>query len=169
MKPSFEQMVKDYINLVYYFALRSIKKEEVDDVVGNTFLKAFKAYNDFQFSSKNQLKCWLLTICRNVINDSYRAKTPIALDNEIVENIEGESSIEKFMETTIKNDEVNEALNKLKSLELIDQEIIKLRVYEEMEFKEIAGIFNVKEATIKMKFYRAVKSLRETYENKRTS
>ena len=53
---------------------------------------------------------------------------------------------------------VKKELVKLKAEE---QEIIRLRIVEEMEFKEIAVALDTKEAAVKMRFYRAIIKLKE--------
>lgn len=160
MKPEFEQVVKDYIKLLYFFARRSTKKDEVDDIVGNTFLKAYKAYENFHYISKNQLKCWLLTICQNTVKDSYKTKMPVTMNYEQMDQIGGLQETEDLLETVIQKDQENEIFEKLKCLDPADQELIKLRILEDLSFKEIAEIFFITESAAKMRFYRTVSSLR---------
>ena len=160
MKPEFNQVVKDYIKLVYHFSLQRIEKNEVDDIVGNTFLKAFKAYDDFHYTSDNQLKSWLLTICHNTIKDSYKKVLPVSMNQEDIEQTETQNNPQELLEATIETEEVESVYKSIKQLDSVDQECVKLRVLEEMSFKEIAAIFSISEHATKMRFYRAVRSLR---------
>ena len=43
------------------------------------------------------------------------------------------------------------------------QRIIRLHLYSDMTFKEISGIMDLPEATVKTKFYRAIKKIREEF------
>lgn len=164
MKPPFEDVVRDYIRLVYFFAKKSLsQQDDIDDAVQETFLKAMKAYKDFKFKSDGELKSWLLIICRHVITDMFRSnRNNISIEQNNIELFD-DSDVEVLLEAKITQEEdikkVIEALKKLKSSE---QEIIRLRVTEEMPFCDIATALESKEAAVKMRFYRAIVKLKES-------
>ena len=164
MKPPFEDVVRDYIRLVYFFAKKSLsQQDDIDDAVQETFLKAMKAYKDFKFKSDGELKSWLLIICRHVITDMFRSnRNNISIEQNNIELFD-DSDVEVLLEAKITQEEdikkVTEALKKLKSSE---QEIIRLRVTEEMPFCDIATALESKEAAVKMRFYRAIVKLKES-------
>lgn len=164
MKPPFEEVVKDYIRLVYFFARKSLsQQDDIDDVVQETFLKAMKAYNNFSFKTEGELKSWLLTICRHLITDMFRgSKNHISIEQNNIELFD-DSDVEVLLEAKITQEEdikkVNTALKKLKPAE---QEIIRLRITEEMTFCDIATALGSKEPAVKMRFYRALLKLKES-------
>ena len=43
----------------------------------------------------------------------------------------------------------------------IEQELIRLRIFEEMEFNQIAIALDSKEAAVKMRYYRVIEKLKE--------
>jgi RNA polymerase sigma factor (sigma-70 family) len=66
------------------------------------------------------------------------------------------------MEAEITHEKDIEKVKKeLLTLKAAEQEIIRLRIVEEMEFKEIAVALGSKEAAVKMRFYRAIIKLKE--------
>ncbi len=164
MKPPFEDVVRDYIRLVYFFAKKSLsQQDDIDDAVQETFLKAMKAYKDFKFKSDGELKSWLLIICRHVITDMFRSnRNNISIEQNNIELFD-DSDVEVLLEAKITQEEdikkVTEALKKLKTSE---QEIIRLRVTEEMPFCDIATALESKEPAVKMRFYRAIVKLKES-------
>lgn len=162
MKPNYEDIVKKYINLVYFFAKKSLsRQEDVDDVVQETFLKAMKTYDRFTFKSEGELKSWLLTICRNVITDGFRSdKGMLSLETHEID-VADEDTIEEWLEEQVKSQEVERVKKGLKILKPIEQELIHLRVFEEMEFNQIAVVLNSKEAAVKMRYYRCIEKLKE--------
>lgn len=165
MKPSFEDVVKDYIRLVYFFAKRWIMQyQEVDDVVQDTFLKALNAYDSFVFKSEGELKSWLLTICRNIVIDNARTfkmqKYAISIDKNKID-IKDDHDIEQWLETQIKDQDIKSIQHKLIRMKLEDQEIIKLRIFDELEFKHIGTILGISEPSTKMRFYRAIARLKD--------
>lgn len=163
MKPPFDDVVKNYIRLVYFFARKSLyQQEEVDDIVQETFLKAMKKYNQFTFKSEGELKSWLLTICRHLITDQMRVKKrTVSIEQNNIELFDT-NDVEDMMDAEITHEKDIERVKKeLLKLKAEEQEIIRLRIVEEMEFKEIAVALDTKDAAVKMRFYRAIIKLKE--------
>ena len=162
-KPPFDEVVKNYIRLVYFFARKSLyQQEDVDDIVQETFLKAMNNYKQFTFKSEGELKSWLLTICRHLIADQMRSKKKtISIEQNNIELFDN-SDVEDMMNAEITHEKDIESVKKeLVKLKAEEQEIIRLRIVEEMEFKEIAVALDTKEAAVKMRFYRAIIKLKE--------
>jgi RNA polymerase sigma-70 factor, ECF subfamily len=157
-KPPFEEVVKNYIKLVYFFAKKSLSDQaDVDDMVQETFLKAMKTYDKFNFKS------WLLTICRHLIIDQFRPRKHIVTMDDEKMDLFGNGETEELLEAQIdKEDSVKKIQKALASLKPTEKQIVNLRVCEEMEFKEIAIALSSKEAAIKMRFYRALIKLKES-------
>jgi len=163
MKPPFEEVVTSYIKLVYFFAKRSLSDQaDVDDMVQETFLKAMKTYDRFNFKSEGELKSWLLTICRHLIVDHFRSqKHTVTMDDERLD-LFGNGETEDLLEAQIDKEADEKKVKKaLASLKPIEQEIVKLRVCEEMEFKDIAIALGIKEPAVKMRFYRILIKLKQ--------
>ncbi|NMC61546.1 MAG: sigma-70 family RNA polymerase sigma factor [SAR324 cluster bacterium] len=164
MKPPFEDVVRDYIRLVYFFAKKSLsQQDDIDDAVQETFLKAMKAYKDFKFKSDGELKSWLLIICRHVITDMFRSnRNNISIEQNNIELFD-DSDVEVLLEAKITHEEdVKKVTSALKKLKPAEQEIIRLRINEEMAFCDIATALESKEAAVKMRFYRAIVKLKES-------
>jgi RNA polymerase sigma-70 factor (ECF subfamily) len=162
MKPTYEELVKDYINLIYFFAKRWIdKKEDIQDAVQDIYIKIFKEYDHFSFHSYNELKSWLLKVSHSVVMDRYRKQKPIFhLDVETQNNIESEQTIEKWLDLEIEKEQISQIYEKMEKLPFGDKEIIQLRLIECFPFSDIASLLNLSEAAIKMRFYRIIKSLK---------
>ncbi len=164
MKPTQEEIVTKYINLVYYFARRWVNnKADIDDVVQETYLKAFKSYDSFVYISENQLKSWLLTICRNMVISSSRGKIT-TIQHKAEEQIEDkENNIEQWIEEEIKKDDLQKLDKQFERLREEEMDILKLRFYEELSFKEISEILQIPEAAAKMRCYRTIQKLKEKF------
>lgn len=161
MKPKYEDIVRNYINLVYFFAKKTLSNQnDIDDAVQETFLKAMKTYDRFTFKSEGELKSWLLTICRNVITDGFRSHKH-ALSLEMHEIDVADNNSEEWLEEQIQSQEVEKVKKTLKILKPIEQELIRLRIFEDMEFNEIAVALDANQGTVKMRYYRAIEKLKE--------
>lgn len=163
MKPKYEDIIKNYINLVYFFAKKSLSnQEDVDDAVQETFLKAMKTYDRFTFKSEGELKSWLLTICRNVVIDSFRAnKHMLSIEANEIDVPDKDHTEEWLEEQVIQAQELEKVKKILKTMKPIEQELIRLRIFEEMEFNQIAIALDANEAAVKMRYYRAINKLKE--------
>lgn len=65
LKPGFSEEALPHLDAIYRFALRlSGSADEAEDLVQETFLRAYKSWDQFERGTK--AKSWLFTICRNV-------------------------------------------------------------------------------------------------------
>lgn len=73
-----------------------------------------------------------------------------------------QKKIEDLIDAEITHEkDIEKVKNELKNLKPAEQEIIRLRITEEMEFKEIATALGTKEPVIKMRFYSGLIKLKE--------
>lgn len=162
MKPTFETIVKNYINLVYYFTRRWVKEENVvDDVVNETFLKVFKKYSTFQYQSEGEFKSWLLIICRNIIFDRQKKQKFVSFDNTIIDSVESSEDIESWLQAEMEREDVQRILSELERMSDEDNVIVRLRIFDELSFESIATILTISEAAAKMRFYRVISKLQK--------
>lgn len=162
MKPPFQDIVKNYINLLYHFAYRwTSRGADVDDIVHESFLKAFKNYEQVRFSSDTQIKSWLLTICRNHIHNIHRIKKMNSIAEIDCEDIANDSLIEMCLEQLIHEEQMDMVKKELKKMDTYEEEIVRLRIFENLSFKEISCVLEISEAAAKMRFSRVITKLKE--------
>lgn len=160
-KPNQEQLVERYLDLVYFFANRFLSsREEVDDTVNETFLRAFRAYPDFRYRSEGELKSWLLTICRNAVADAGRCRLLLFAGGALPEP-EHPGFEERLLEQTVQDEQLESIFAAIRDLPAVDQELIRLKLAEDMTFKEIADVFGIHDGAVKMRYYRILRRLRE--------
>lgn len=154
---AFSQIVKQYQRAVYYLVLRMLKNpESADEITQKTFLKAYQALHGFQY--KSSLKTWLIAIalnlCRTELGKARREAVelpPDLPDPEFGNRAERE-------ELQHRKQYLHQALE---SLPLRQREVVTLRIYQELSFKEIAHALDSTESAVKVNFHHAMKSLRE--------
>lgn len=162
MKPTTQQLVTRYINLVYYYTKRWVHNhEDIDDMVQETYKKALMHYNTFTYQSESQLKSWLLSICRNSIFDAHKLKKQtIPFDREM-EDILPDGNAISWLETEIKREEIALLKKLLQLLSENDYDIIRMRYFDELSFKQIAKVLQMNEPKIKMRCYRAIEKMKK--------
>jgi RNA polymerase sigma-70 factor, ECF subfamily len=156
---AFEQIVKTYQRPIYFLALRMVKNQELaDDITQKTFLKAYRALGGFQF--KSSLKTWLSAIALNLCKtELMRPKREMV---ELEENTlpaatefadpEGEADEQAHRRHLLRG-----ALDRLPERQ---KEVVMLRIYQELPFKEIAAVLDSTETAVKVNFHHAMKSLK---------
>ena len=70
-KKEFEDIAMEHIDSLYSMAIRLVfNKDEAEDLVQETYLKAYRFFNTFQKGTN--IKAWLFKILRNTFINKYR-------------------------------------------------------------------------------------------------
>lgn len=145
-----------YMDKIYRFLLYRINhRETAEDLTSQTFLKAFDAIGSFDVS-KGTFQAWLYKIAYNLLVDHYRKSKP-TLDLTYAEQTASNDKSEQLAEEYFNQKQVKELLHNLPEA---TQELIILRIWEELPYAEISKILDKSEDSLKMQFSRAISSLR---------
>lgn len=166
-KSSLNILVERYLGTVYNLAWRLLgRKEEAEDITQEVFLKVIK--NLHTFKKDKNFKVWIISITRNTVIDYFRKKKHInfsSLDSNEEDRDSFEAGIvdEALDEYTVLENKEN--LQKLEqALEFLtnnEKMIISLKHTEEMTFAEISEVMNEPLNTVKSRYTRALKKLKE--------
>ncbi|MFA5133417.1 MAG: sigma-70 family RNA polymerase sigma factor [Patescibacteria group bacterium] len=149
----YDQYIKKIYNFVYY---KTHHKETAEDLASVTFAKAWERFNTFD-QKKGFVSAWLYKIARNTVIDHYRAQK-FEYDVDDVWDLSGNEDIPLDTETKLKLEEVRKHIKFLNSSE---RDILIMRVWQELSYKEIAEILGKSEASCKMAFSRALARLKK--------
>lgn len=164
---AFAELFEGFRPMIYSIAYRYVGEHEANDVVMNTYLKAWKAIPGFKF--KSDLKTWLFRICYNCAHDHLRVNarinrhTVVPVDEEgavILDNIEI-ASPELPSDQAEKRDTVDLVKKAMLELPVEHREVLSLRFSEEMSYEAIAEITGVKVGTVMSRLFNAKKKLKE--------
>lgn len=152
-----EKIYSLYFEDVYKFILYLSKNKQIaEDVTSETFLKAMD--NIGKIKKEDSIKTYLLQIGKNTYYTYIKRKNRTVLLEDYEENIANKENIE---EDFIKKEEKTYVENLIEKLEEPYREIVKLRIYEEMSFKEIGLIYNRSDNWACVCFYRAKEKIKE--------
>lgn len=141
-----------------YFNLRDSVLAQ--DIVQETFLKAWKALSSFSQDGGGTIQAFLYRIARNLIIDHSRRRKNAKLEDH--EYIEAESQIEDEIDKNSEKEKLNEALGQLAER---DRQIVILRFFEEMPFTEISKVVKVREGALRVRVHRILEKLKTILEN----
>jgi len=154
----FAPLYNKYFKPIYIFIFKKVKNEDTaGDLTSKVFLKALlniKKYKHmgFPFSS------WLYRIASNEVNLYYR-KSNKTTEVELMEKDVLYLLEEMKQPEDLKQQEI--MINALNQLPLPTAELIEMRFFEKLSFKEIATILGVKPVTAKIRVYRALDKLKK--------
>lgn len=136
---------KSNIYSYIYFIVRN--REMAEDIFQETFVKAIVTIKQGRYTENGKFRAWISRIAHNLIIDSYRQEK----NEQTISNDETEVDLlnnSKFSDGTIEDEIVkDQILADVKKL--IDflpdnqKEVLVLRYYQDLSFKEIADVTGV--------------------------
>jgi RNA polymerase sigma-70 factor, ECF subfamily len=146
-----------YARKIYDFVFFRVSgKETAEDLTSEIFLKACKKIKDF-VPAGGGFGAWIYRIARNQVIDYYRtSKKDFNLEAAEILSDNG-----RWAENEANRRLVGELKEKLVLLKPEQRDLIIMRVWDGLSYKEIAAIINKSEAAAKMSFGRALKVLKE--------
>jgi RNA polymerase sigma-70 factor (ECF subfamily) len=163
---AFNTLLNTYWSDVFRFQLSKTEDEdEAEDITIKTFSKAFDKIH--LYNKRYNFKTWLISISKNIFLDHLRQQRT----DTISINKKESEAYKIFDETPSAEDQLiieqnlAQLLHYLKQLKPHYQEIINLRYFREMSYKEMADKLNEPMSNIKVKLLRAKKLLAEIITN----
>ena len=154
-----------------YFIVRS--KELAEDIFQETFVKAIMTLQQGRYTNDGKFSAWITRIAHNLVIDQFRTER----NENLVSNDESEIDLlnnAKLVEGNVENRMVNEqVLKDVRALvdELPDcqREVVFMRYYQDLSFKEIADITGVSINTALGRMRYAVLNMRRIAAEKNVS
>lgn len=154
---SFASIYDNYVTAIYQFIYyKTYHRETAEDLTSQTFLKALEKIHRFN-PQKGSMAAWLYQIARNLVIDHFRTKKRTFSIHDIWD-LAGSHNVEIDLEN---KEQLQMVQTVLKELPLNQRDIIIMRVWQELPYKEIAEIMGKSEASCKMLFSRTIAYLRE--------
>jgi RNA polymerase sigma-70 factor (ECF subfamily) len=158
---AFNFLLDTFWNDVYAFQLKRTENEnDAEDITIQTFSRAFDKINTYNEDYK--FKTWLITISKNIhidlvrkLNKSIRNSSKDH-DNNYFDIVDDSPSPE---DKIITEQNLAKLLRDIKKLKPHYQEVINLRYFQELSYKEISEELNEPINNVKVKLLRAKKLL----------
>lgn len=151
----FGELYDLYAKKIYRFIYwKTLHKESAEDLTSRVFLKALQ--NIDRVRMDGNFSAWLYEIARNTVIDHFR-KEKRSIPIEDIWEWPDDERIERDAESQLAFREVRKHFE---SLTPQQREIVILRIWEEMAYREIAEVMKKSEDNCKVIFSRAIAKLR---------
>lgn len=170
-KECLEVLIKRYKRKVYSYILMTVKNQHIaDDIFQETFIKVVNSLKNGNYTDQGKFSSWVTRIAHNIIIDYFRKEK----NSSTISNDDTEANLfnnDKYSDETIEEKIISEQIfadiNKLIDyLPPEQKEIILLRHYSGMSFKDIAETTNVSINTALGRMRYALINLRKILEEK---
>ena len=155
---AFSFLLNIYWEDVYKFQLKRTNNEiDAEDITIESFAKAFEKINTY--NNKYIFKTWLITISKNLHIDQLRKNKNKFDLNQLNENIQIKESSPSPEDNLINEQKLKSLKTKINKLKPHYKEVIELKCFNELSYKEISVKLNQPISNIKVKVLRAKKIL----------
>lgn len=155
---AFAELVKQYSQPLYWQIRRLVlSHDNADDVLQNTFVKAWMNIDSFQ--GKSQLSTWMYRIAINESIDFLRRQRNVStLDIDDAPNVANQLMSDDYFDGDEAQAMLRQAIAKLPE---VRRTVFNLRYYDDMKYSEISKILNTSVGALKASYHIAVKKIKE--------
>ncbi len=133
-------------------------RQDSEDAVSEAYVRLSSHIERYSELEENQLLALLITITKNIARDKLKSRR----DSVSFEDCECEPSGKPGVETMVLSSEnVKRIEREIENLSDTYRDVIKLRLYVELSFREISEALGIPEATARKRYQRGIEILRE--------
>lgn len=154
----FAPLYDRYYKSIYLFIFKRFRDKELcADLTSQVFLKAMLNISKYQ-DKGFPFSAWLFRIAFNEMNMHHRKNSKY---HEV--EVKEKDAVEFLHEMDIdsKENNINTILAFLEKMEEDQQQLIQLRFFDKLSFKEIGDLLQITEDNAKVRLYRAIEKLKK--------
>lgn len=145
---AFDVLLKRHQDRIFNYILRIIKNEDIaNDIFQETFVKAILTIKQGRYTENGRFPAWISRIAHNLIIDHYRqekSENVLSADIDDVDIFNRKDLSEATIEDVIIADQIRDDVKYLiELLPELQREVLKMRYYQNLSFKEIAELTGV--------------------------
>lgn len=160
-KTDADVLIRKYYDEIYIYVFKQTSDKEIAmDLTQEIFISVLKSINNYN-RKLSGFRTWLYRIATNkTIDHLRRSNTGKTFLNVDELDIPDETEFSKQMGTKFIIHRLQAYVN---TMEADKQQIFRLKYFAEYTFIEISGILSLPESTVKSKYYRMLKQIREEF------
>lgn len=140
---AFDILLRRYEDRIFTYIINIVKNKDVaDDVFQETFVKAIATIRQGRYTDNGKFSAWLMRIAHNLIIDFYRqekSENTVSADQEECNVLNRRDLSEENIEDLLVTSQIHTDVRRImEALPESQKEVINMRFYRNMSFKEIA-------------------------------
>jgi RNA polymerase sigma-70 factor (ECF subfamily) len=148
---AFETLLFRYKDRIFRYIYQKLKDSALaNDVFQETFIKIINTLKAGNYNEEGKFLPWAMRIAHNLVIDHFRKQNKVRLISESSSFDETYSVFHKiasedkdYLQATSYNELEEQILQLIDHLPKVQREIIQMRIFQEMSFKEISESENV--------------------------
>ena len=164
---SFELLIEKYGNLVWSIGKKFLyRQSDLEDAVQEVFIAIWKSSDKFDANKAKEIT-FVSMIARRRFIDHLRKISK----HKNLESIDDDNSGHQLYKESLLNESTDLQLvkNAIQSLDIDDQELLNLSVYQGYSHSEISKLLNIPLGTVKTRIRRNLIKLKEIFETNETN
>ena len=171
---SFELLVSRYQAQVYSYIMTLVKDRQLaDDIFQDTFVKIIRTIKAGVYKDEGKFVQFAMRISHNLVIDHFRKENRIPTvesSSEDYNYLDNAPISDPSVEQSMIDDQIHSDLRKMiEYLPVEQREVLRMRIYDDMSFKEIADVTNVSINTALGRMRYALINLRKMMETNQMS
>jgi RNA polymerase sigma-70 factor (ECF subfamily) len=161
-------LIKRHQSKIYGFIYSKVSDRDIaDDIFQDTFIKVIKTLKSNSYNEEGKFLPWVMRISHNLIVDHFRKnkKMPMYRETEEFSIFSVMTDNSPNIESRIITEQVETDLQRLiEELPDDQKEVLQMRIYQDLSFKEIADLTGVSINTALGRMRYALMNLRKVIE-----
>ncbi len=158
----FGPIYESYFEQIYRFVFKRLggNEEVAADLCQQTFIKAMANLAKYEDRGL-PFSAWLYRIAQNEVNMFFRSQKK----NYSVEITDRQlyGILDEAGETNASQEDLDQLIERINELDEKQTDLIELRFFQQLSFKEIADIYQITEANAKMRIYRLLEKINSNW------
>jgi RNA polymerase sigma-70 factor (ECF subfamily) len=150
-------LVERHADSLARFAVSQGVRDDVDELVQDTFVRAFGAIDTFRADSS--FRTWLFTIERRLVLDRRRAVRRRREDADVDER--DAATAFDALDTMVADETAQRIRKVVAGLSPMQRDVFTLRVTEGLSYREIADLLGSTEGAARVHYHNAIRAVRE--------
>ena len=168
---AFDALLLRHKTRLFNYIFQMVRDRDLsDDIFQETFVKAITTIKQGRYNDMGKFSAWLYRIARNLVVDTFRAQRnegSLSTDDTDYDILNRRELAEDTIEDVMVDLQIEEDLRRLiDELPDVQREVLNLRYYRELSFKEIAELTGVSINTALGRMRYAILNLRRLAKEK---
>jgi RNA polymerase sigma-70 factor (ECF subfamily) len=155
------ELVGRHADALARFAVSSGERNEIEELVQDTFVRAFSSIDSFR--GESSLRTWLFTIERRLMLDRRRSERR----SKATVPVEARDAVTEYdaLDALLAEEAESHVRKAVESLSPTQREVFLLRVEQGLSYKEIADVVGTTEGAARVHYHNAMRAVKESIDD----